>query len=225
VATAFNIGINSASATSISLKNNNALYLYVRVNGSTQTGIPAGGSASFSLNAQGVLVIFADTGLSYSDSTVIAVLSNNNSQAFAAITWNSSGTCVRTQLSASSTSLPTTYTGPFQSSYTLTFSPSGTGNYMELLTRGSEGITPSGTQRLTISADTTITKSLITPGYNLSLQNEQNMKQVRDGNTIYSSLPLTLKVSTAKTLYLSGKDDPTITVNYANTSTPVVTNT
>jgi hypothetical protein len=50
------------------------------------------------------------------------------------------------------------------------------------------------------------------------------MKSVKDGATIYNTFPVNINISGAKTFELSGEDDKTVTVNYNNTATPVVTN-
>lgn len=59
---------------------------------------------------------------------------------------------------------------------------------------------------------------------NITLTDGQNMKSVVDGANTYNTFPATISnVYGNKTLVLNGEDDKTITVNYTNTSVPVVT--
>lgn len=61
---------------------------------------------------------------------------------------------------------------------------------------------------------------------NIILEEGQNIKSVIDGANTYNTFPATISnVYGNKTLTLNGKDDPTITIDYTNTTTPVVTNT
>lgn len=64
-----------------------------------------------------------------------------------------------------------------------------------------------------------------TPSYTVTAQNTQNMKQIQVGSTVYSSFPASIPITANTTLQCSGEDDKTITVNYTNTSVPVITDT
>ena len=59
----------------------------------------------------------------------------------------------------------------------------------------------------------------------LTVQNNQNMKQIQINNTIYTNFPVTIPVSSDIICQCSGEDDKAITVNYTNTSVPVITDT
>lgn len=59
----------------------------------------------------------------------------------------------------------------------------------------------------------------------VTAQNTQNMKQIQVGSTVYSSFPASIPITGNTTLQCSGEDDKTITVNYTNTSVPVITDT
>lgn len=61
--------------------------------------------------------------------------------------------------------------------------------------------------------------------YTVTAQNTQNMKQIQVGSTVYSSFPASIPITGNTTLQCSGEDDKTITVNYTNTSVPVITDT
>lgn len=61
--------------------------------------------------------------------------------------------------------------------------------------------------------------------YTVTAQNTQNMKQIQVGSTVYSSFPASIPITGKTTLQCSGEDDKTITVNYTNTSVPVITDT
>ena len=61
--------------------------------------------------------------------------------------------------------------------------------------------------------------------YTATLTNANNMKQVQVGQTVYSSFPANIPINANTTIACSGEDDKTITIDYTNTSTPVITNT
>lgn len=61
--------------------------------------------------------------------------------------------------------------------------------------------------------------------YTVTAQNTQNMKQIQVGSTIYNTFPASIPITANTTLQCSGEDDKTITVNYTNTSVPVITDT
>lgn len=61
--------------------------------------------------------------------------------------------------------------------------------------------------------------------YTVTAQNTQNMKQIQVGSTVYSSFPASIPITGNTTLQCSGEDDKTITVNYTNTSVPVISDT
>lgn len=61
--------------------------------------------------------------------------------------------------------------------------------------------------------------------YPITLHNSNNLKSVKVDETVYSNFPTTLTISSPKTLEISGKDTPEITVNYTNTKTPTIKNT
>lgn len=63
------------------------------------------------------------------------------------------------------------------------------------------------------------------PTYNITAQNTQNMKQIQVGSTVYNTFPASIPITANTTLQCSGEDDKTITVNYTNTSVPVITDT
>lgn len=61
--------------------------------------------------------------------------------------------------------------------------------------------------------------------YTVTAQNTQNMKQIQVGSTVYNTFPASIPITANTTLQCSGEDDKTITVNYTNTSVPVITDT
>lgn len=61
--------------------------------------------------------------------------------------------------------------------------------------------------------------------YTVTAQNTQNMKQIQVGSNVYSTFPASIPITGNTTLQCSGEDDKTITVNYTNTSVPVITDT
>lgn len=61
--------------------------------------------------------------------------------------------------------------------------------------------------------------------YTVTAQNTQNMKQIQVGSTVYNTFPASIPITGNTTLQCSGEDDKTITVNYTNTSVPVITDT
>lgn len=63
------------------------------------------------------------------------------------------------------------------------------------------------------------------PSYTVTAQNTQNMKQIQVGSTVYNSFPASIPITGNTTLQCSGEDDKTITVNYTNTSVPVISDT
>lgn len=91
----------------------------------------------------------------------------------------------------------------------------------------------SGTGTGTIAAGNTNSISVVENEINfqlfgtnyLTVQNNQNMKQIQINNTIYTNFPVTIPVSSDIICQCSGEDDKTITVNYTNTSVPVITDT
>lgn len=76
------------------------------------------------------------------------------------------------------------------------------------------------------SNDTWLIKGETVPSYyTITAQNTQNMKQIQVGSTIYNNFPASIRINNNDTLQCSGEDDKTITVNYTNTSVPVITDT
>lgn len=71
----------------------------------------------------------------------------------------------------------------------------------------------------------TVTITPAQSSYTVTAQNTQNMKQIQVGSTVYSSFPASIPITGNTTLQCSGEDDKTITVNYTNTSVPVITDT
>ncbi len=61
--------------------------------------------------------------------------------------------------------------------------------------------------------------------YTVTAQNTQNMKQIQVGSTVYNTFPASIPITGNTTLQCSGEDDKTITVNYTNTSVPVISDT
>lgn len=61
--------------------------------------------------------------------------------------------------------------------------------------------------------------------YTVTAQNTQNMKKIQVGQTVYNTFPASIPVTGNTTLQCSGEDDKTITINYNNTSVPVITDT
>lgn len=72
---------------------------------------------------------------------------------------------------------------------------------------------------------TFFTMTATAPSYTVTAQNTQNMKQIQVGSTVYNSFPASIPITGNTTLQCSGEDDKTITVNYTNTSVPVITDT
>lgn len=64
-----------------------------------------------------------------------------------------------------------------------------------------------------------------TTSYTVTAQNTQNMKQIQVGSTVYNTFPASIPITGNTTLQCSGEDDKTITVNYTNTSVPVISDT
>lgn len=64
-----------------------------------------------------------------------------------------------------------------------------------------------------------------TPSYTVTAQNTQNMKQIQVGSIVYNTFPASIPITGNTTLQCSGEDDKTITVNYTNTSVPVISDT
>ena len=60
--------------------------------------------------------------------------------------------------------------------------------------------------------------------YSVNINNGDNMLKIVDGDTQYNSFPATITVNANKAITAYGEPSPTITVNYENTSEPVVTN-
>lgn len=61
--------------------------------------------------------------------------------------------------------------------------------------------------------------------YSVTMNNAGNLKSVQIGSTTYTTFPRTITIDGDKTMLISGADSPTITVDYKNTKTPVVTDT
>lgn len=79
---------------------------------------------------------------------------------------------------------------------------------------------------LTVSSNTISQFVIAQPlTYNITAQNTQNMKQIQVGSTVYNTFPASIPITGNTTLQCSGEDDKTITVNYTNTSVPVISDT
>lgn len=60
--------------------------------------------------------------------------------------------------------------------------------------------------------------------YSLNINNGDNILKIVDGDTQYNSFPATITLNSNKAITAYGEPSPTITVNYENTSEPVITN-
>lgn len=99
--------------------------------------------------------------------------------------------------------------------------------YLRTTTSTPYTIEPGETQRVQYYPNTS--SSVIieagSPSYTVTAQNTQNMKQIQVGSTVYNTFPASIPITGNTTLQCSGEDDKTITVNYTNTSVPVITDT
>ena len=78
---------------------------------------------------------------------------------------------------------------------------------------------------ITFVADKDKTVTVVGGAYTLNFVDGGNAKSVTVAGDTYTEFPVDVPVQQDETVTIKGKDDPTITIDYTNTSVPVVTDT